>query len=62
VMGFNLIYLWDKPEALKNMLIEIFKMNLPKPHIDKVFQFDKLIDALKYFQSGNTIGKVIVKV
>ena len=62
VMGFNLIHLWDKPETLKNMLIEIFKMNLLKPHIDKVFQFDELIDALKYFQSGNTIGKVIVKV
>ena len=61
VMGFNLIYLWDKPEGLKNMLTEIFKMNLPKPHIDKVFQFNELIDALKYFQSGNTIGKVIVK-
>lgn len=62
VMGFNLIHLWDKPETLKNMLIEIFKMSLLKPHIDKVFQFDELIDALKYFQSGNTIGKIIVKV
>lgn len=62
VMGFNLIYLWDRPEGLRDMLREIFKMNFPKPHIDKVFQFDELIDALKYFQSGNTIGKVIVNV
>lgn len=62
IMGFNLIYLWDRPEGLRNMLVEIFKMNLPKPHIDKVFQFNELINALKYFQSGNTIGKVIVKV
>lgn len=61
IMGFNLIYLWNRADELKKMLNEIIKMELGKPHIAKVFPFEELIDALKYFQSGNTIGKVIVK-
>ena len=62
VMGFNLIYLWDKPNELKNMLLEILNMNIKPPHIGKVYSFDDLIEALKFFQSGNTIGKIVVKI
>ena len=62
VMGFNLIYLWDHPEELREMLIKIIDMNLKKPHIGKVFSFSHLVDALKYFQTGRSIGKVVVKV
>ncbi|MDZ7623539.1 MAG: zinc-binding dehydrogenase [Ignavibacteriaceae bacterium] len=62
VMGFNLIYLWDRPDELNNMAIEILKMNLQRPYVGKVFPFDKLISALKYFQTGRSIGKVVVKV
>jgi alcohol dehydrogenase len=60
VMGFNLIYLWDHPEELREMLNKIIDMKLKKPHIGRVFTFDKLIDALKYFQTGKSIGKVVV--
>ena len=62
VMGFNLIYLWDHPEELREMLLKIISMKLKKPHIGQVFTFDKLISALKYFQSGKSIGKVIIRV
>jgi NADPH:quinone reductase-like Zn-dependent oxidoreductase len=62
VMGFNLIYLWDRPDELNSMAIEILKMNLQRPHVGKVFSFGKLISALKYFQTGRSIGKVVVKV
>jgi len=62
IMGFNLIYLWEKPDELKMMIEEIFNMNLEKPYIGKVFSFNHLIDALRYFQKGNSIGKVVVKV
>jgi len=62
VMGFNLIYLWDKPDDLKTMVEQILKMNLERPHIGKVFSFRHLFDALKYFQKGRSIGKVIVKI
>ena len=61
VMGFNLIYLWDHPEELGEMLLKIIEMKLKKPHIGKVFTFDKLISALKYFQTGKNIGKVVIR-
>jgi alcohol dehydrogenase len=62
VMGFNLIYLWDRPDELNNMALEILKMNLQRPYVGKVFPFDNLLPALKYFQTGRSIGKVVVKV
>ena len=62
VMGFNLIYLWDKPEEMKRMLTDILNFNLKKPYIGSTFSFDKLPDALKHFQSGKTIGKVVVRI
>ena len=62
IMGFNLIYLWDKPDELKEMAKEILKLNLKRPHIGKVYSFKDLIRALKYFQSGRSIGKMVVKI
>jgi len=62
VMGFNLIYLWDKVELMKKYLIKIFEMNLPKPLIGEVFDFKELLIAVKKFQTGQTVGKVIIKV
>jgi len=61
VMGFNLIYLWDRPNELNTMAIEILKMNLKPPYIGKVFSFKHLIEALRYFQTGRSIGKVVVR-
>lgn len=61
VMGFNLIYLWDKVELMKKYLSEILKMDLPKPLIGEQFDFNNLIDAVRKFQSGQTVGKVVIK-
>ena len=61
IMGFNLIYLWDRPDGLQVMIKEILNMNLKKPHIGKIFSFKNLMEALRYFQSGRSIGKVVVK-
>lgn len=61
IMGFNLIYLWDRPDDLMKMAGEVLNMNLERPHIGKVFSFDHLIRALRYFQTGKNIGKVVIK-
>ena len=60
IMGFNLIYLWDKPDMMKRMLSNILNLDIKKPYIGSTFSFDKLPEALKLFQSGKTIGKVVV--
>jgi len=60
VMGFNLIYLWDKVELMKKYLKNILDMNLAKPLIGEVYEFEDLLNAIKKFQSGKTVGKVVV--
>ena len=61
VMGFNLIYLWDKVDLMKKYLSDLLNMDLPKPLIGEQFSFEELIDAVRKFQSGQTVGKVVVK-
>lgn len=62
IMAFNLIYLWKKPQEMKRLIELILGMNLKKPHVGNIFPFDKLPVALRLFQSGKTIGKVVIKV
>ena len=62
VMGFNLIYLWDKPEEMERMLTNILGLNLKTPYVGSTFPFEKLTNGLKLFQSGKTIGKVVVTI
>jgi alcohol dehydrogenase len=62
VMGFNLIWLYDKNEYLKKLLNELIELNLDKPYIGEVFEFNQLPEAIRKFQAGNTFGKVVVKV
>lgn len=62
VMGFNLIYLYDKADYLKVLLDEIIELNLAKPLIGATYKFDEMHTAIKYFQAGKSFGKVVIKV
>jgi len=62
VSGFNLIYLYEKAELLHQLLSELKDLNLEKPYVGNVIGFDKMIEAIQLFQTGKTIGKVVVKV
>lgn len=62
VMGFNLIWLFDKAHLYRKYMDEIIGMNLGKPTIGHHFNFENIIDALKFFQSGKSIGKIIIAV
>lgn len=62
VMGFNLIYLWNKAEILKKYLSEIQNLSLAKPLIGERFNFSNLIDAIRKFQSRQTVGKVVINI
>jgi alcohol dehydrogenase len=61
-MGFNLIYLWSKAEILKKYLSEIQNLSLAKPVIGERFNFSNLIDAIRKFQSRQTVGKVVINI
>ncbi|NWF50739.1 MAG: zinc-binding dehydrogenase [Ignavibacteriaceae bacterium] len=62
VLGFNLIYLWENHELMKELLQKILSLNLPKPLLGQVYNYSELKNALAKFQSGETTGKVVVKV
>ena len=62
VLGFNLIWLYDRVDMLKQLLGEIEALRLEKPVVGSVFPFNRLPEALRLFQSGATIGKVVVTV
>lgn len=41
---------------------EFISANKINPEIDKVFEFEDSIDALKYMESGSHFGKIVVKI
>ncbi len=62
ILGFNLIYLYEKAELLHELLEEIKALEIGKPRVGHVFEFEKLPDAVRLFKSGKTTGKVVVVV
>lgn len=62
LMGFNLIWLYERAELMHELLSDLEKMNLGKPHVGHTFPFEKTKDAIHLFQSGKTIGKVVLNV
>lgn len=62
IMGFNLIWLYERADLMHQILGEVSQLDLGRPHVGHVFAFDQLVDAMKLFQTGKTIGKVVVNV
>ena len=62
VMAFNLIYLFEHSQLMHTLLQELSGMTLGKPIIGHRYSFEELPEAIRFFQSGKTIGKVVVNV
>ena len=62
VMGFNLIWMFDKIVELGELLRDLTALNLPAPKVGQTFHFDNLPTAIRTFQGGNTTGKCVVVV
>ncbi len=62
MLGFNLIYLYEKSHLLHQYVQEIKELNIGKPRVGHVLTFDKLPDAVRLLQSGKTTGKLVVKI
>ncbi len=56
--------LLGRPNEEKHLekLREFFELGHLNPVIDKVYDFDQLVDAVKYFETNDFIGKVVVKI
>lgn len=62
LMGFNLIYLYDQTDMMHEMLDALIALQLEAPHIGHVFNFEDMHSAIRFFQKGESMGKVVVKV
>jgi len=62
MLGFNLIWLYERAEIMHDIITKVQELNLPPPHVGHVFNFEELPDAIRLFQKGQTIGKVVVRV
>lgn len=60
VLGFNLIWLWDRLDLLQPLLQEIIAMKLDAPHVGCEFPFVEALRALDYLRSGKSVGKVVL--
>lgn len=60
VMAFNLIWLFERVEIMHEILQKLRQMDVGKPVVGHSFEFGKMEDALHLFQTGKTMGKVVV--
>lgn len=59
LMGFNLIYLYEQTDMMHQMLGELQALQLKPQHIGQVYRFEEMHDAIRLFQQGKTVGKVV---
>jgi NADPH:quinone reductase-like Zn-dependent oxidoreductase len=62
VAGFNLIYLFDKADLIRNYADEIDALGIGKPLIGESFKFENLPEAVELLKSGKTTRKMVVTV
>ncbi|MER2996665.1 synaptic vesicle VAT-1 family membrane protein [Pontibacter populi] len=62
LMGFNLIYLYEQTDMMHQLLRELEALQLKSQFVGHVFPFHKMHEAIRLFQQGKTIGKVVVSV
>ncbi len=61
VMAFNLIWLWDHLERLSRAFGQLAGLMRQPPFVGRRFAFAEAPAALRYLQSGENIGKVVIE-
>ncbi len=62
MMGFNLIWLWDRHDELAAGWDALNAMLDVPPVIGRRFPFAEIPAAMRYLQSGESVGKVVAEV
>ena len=61
VLGFNLIWLWDKVDEIGEMLRAMMrKVAWRKPLVGRTYGMAQLPEAVRFLQSGQSVGKVVI--
>jgi NADPH:quinone reductase-like Zn-dependent oxidoreductase len=62
LMGFNLIYLYEQTDMMHGYLRGLLDLALAPQHVGHVYDFDRMHEAIRLFQRGESVGKVVVTV
>lgn len=62
VMGFNLIWLWDRAERLDAGFDALRTLVAEPPVVGRRFPFAEAPAAMRHLQSGESVGKVVLEV
>ena len=62
VMGFNLIWLWDRADQLLTGYDALDSLVAEPPLVGRRFSFADAHGAMRYLQSGDSVGKVVLDV
>lgn len=62
ILGFNLIYLYEKSELMHQLIAEIAELKIGKPKVGHAFPFEQLPNAIRLFKTGKTTGKVLITI
>lgn len=62
LMGFNLIWLWQEIDLLHRILGEFLNSRPNPPYIGHEFEFKEAPAAMRFFQAGQSIGKIVLKI
>lgn len=61
VIGFNLIWLWDHAHRLPEGYAALQRLCPEPPFVGRRFPFDEAPAAMRFLQSGQSIGKVVLE-
>lgn len=61
IMAFNLIWLWEQVELLSSLMNDMGRIHIPPPHVGHEFPFGDAPAALEYLRSGQSLGKVVLR-
>ena len=62
VLGFNLIWMWDRVDLLPAAFRALDTLITTPPHIGRRFAFADAVSAMRFLQSGESVGKVVLEV
>ncbi|HSL24466.1 MAG TPA: zinc-binding dehydrogenase [Vicinamibacterales bacterium] len=60
VIGYNLIWLWDRADRLPEAYAALRSLCPEPPLVGRQFPFDQAPAAMRFLQSGRSIGKVVL--
>jgi NADPH:quinone reductase-like Zn-dependent oxidoreductase len=62
LLAFNLIWLWDRIDEMNSYFDELMNLSLSPQIVGRTFPFEHAIEALQYFKTGKSVGKVVLEI